>query len=133
MNREEILTKVIDKAIKNGWKVFDFYDYYNEHGEFKFMVDDFYNGEHPMHIRFGGTEGQGSNNYETNTVIFSHDFAKAFWNSISCFHNGKQYRHVARTCPTEEGQEEWQYHLQQMVISGDPIKYLEQFLPDEKQ
>ncbi len=44
--------------------------------------------------------------YNMFSIIFSHDFAKAFWG--------------------EEG--DWKYNLQQMVIRKEPIKYLEKFL-----
>ncbi len=63
-------------------------------------------------------------------IIFSHDFAKAFWNSTSCFHGGEEYRHEYKPynfCKAPDKQAQWQYHLQQMVIV-DPIKYLERFL-----
>ena len=38
-------------------------------------------------------------------IIFSHDFAKALW-----------------------GDNCWEYHLTQMVLEPDPIKYLEKFI-----
>jgi len=44
-------------------------------------------------------------------TIFNHDFAKAFW--------GEHDNQMAMTA-----QPNWQYHLQQMVIADDPIKYL---------
>lgn len=40
-------------------------------------------------------------------IVFSHQFAKAFWG---------------------EKDNEWQHHLQQMVIKAEPIKYLKQFI-----
>lgn len=46
-------------------------------------------------------------------IIFSHDFAKALWGEEpSSNYFGKP------------GIPYWQYHLQQMVIAEDPIKYL---------
>lgn len=54
-------------------------------------------------------------------IIFSHDFAKAFWgcnnDPICSYYDGGGNR-----------LEEWQYHLQQMVVEPQPLKYLEQFL-----
>ena len=62
--------------------------------------------------------------------IFNHDFAKAFWkvdaNKIKwdpgnayADHNGYVYG---------ENIEEWVYHLQQMVLEKEPLKYIEKFL-----
>lgn len=42
-------------------------------------------------------------------LIFQHDFAKALW--------PLEYNKVTDTDP-------WDWHLQQMVIAEDPIKYL---------
>jgi len=46
-------------------------------------------------------------------MIFSHDFAKAFWGV-----------EVTGT----RGWRAWAYHLREMVIEEEPIKYLEKFL-----
>ncbi|HLD98253.1 MAG TPA: hypothetical protein VI815_02925 [Candidatus Nanoarchaeia archaeon] len=55
-------------------------------------------------------------------LIFSHDFAKAFWGTN--LHDTTKYG--------EQGlqftEQEWEYHLKKMVLYKDPIKYLEQFL-----
>ena len=50
-----------------------------------------------------------------NEIIFDHRFAKAFWGDEQ-----------ARGCNMPE----WGVRLQEMVISEDPLKYLEQFLND---
>ena len=49
---------------------------------------------------------------EYRKIIFSHDFAKAFWAK----ERNEQYDHV------------WQHHLQQMVLEADPLSYLAKFL-----
>lgn len=57
-------------------------------------------------------------------TIFSHRFAKAFWGEArdviaqsrlnpEC----KIYKHYG-----------WQYHLQQLVLESEPLKYIEKFL-----
>jgi hypothetical protein len=56
--------------------------------------------------------------------LFDHIFAKAFWGGeIYDYHEGS---------PTGEDfwmyKPSWQYHLQQMVLEENPIRYLEQFL-----
>lgn len=60
-------------------------------------------------------------------IIFSHDFAKAFW--------GEEEIEVEIEVGPEGGMvyefyrlPAWQYHLQQMVLKEEPLKYLEQFL-----
>lgn len=82
-------------------------------------------------------------------LIFSHDFAKAFWGElkIECIHCKKQFNTTddflseshAIECrrkhfygnptynPISLG---WQYHLQQMVLEKEPLKYLSRFLND---
>jgi hypothetical protein len=80
-------------------------------------------------------------------LIFSHEFARAFWN------RGTQMHFVvpARTYSRVNGRGEvvtitrksfsrrtlkpdvWQYHLRQMVVSDDPVAYLERFLSAEMQ
>jgi len=49
------------------------------------------------------------------SIIFSHDFAKAFWGEGKVTNN------------YEDGFT-WQYHLQQMVLEKEPLKYLEKFI-----
>ena len=50
-----------------------------------------------------------------NQLLFNHDFAKAFWA------NEKD----PRTNNVIWG---WQYHLQEMVLEKEPLKYIERFL-----
>jgi len=47
------------------------------------------------------------------SFIFSHSFAKAFW--------GKRYSEETKV-------ERWQYHLQNIVLEKEPLKYIEKFL-----
>jgi len=71
-----------------------------------------------------------SNGWETDIIsrnegfegdfIFSHDFAKAFWINSKCECGGRD------DCFLEP----WQYHLQQMVLEQEPLKYIEKFLDD---
>lgn len=46
-------------------------------------------------------------------ILFNHDFAKALWGEVP----NSGYLKAANKIP-------WKYHLQQMVIADDPIKYL---------
>lgn len=53
-------------------------------------------------------------------IIFSHKFAKVFFGEIPIT--------VKVDKPTIFIFKNWQYHLQQMVLEKDPVKYLEKFL-----
>jgi len=68
-------------------------------------------------------------------VIFNHDFAKAFW--------GEELREIdcydLPNFETEDSQgahsyslPAWQYHLQQLALAEEPLKYLERFLMGEE-
>jgi len=57
-------------------------------------------------------------------LIFSHDFAKAFWKDGT-----QEYLKNPKDGTVFPGRTfTWEYHLQQMVLEEDPIKYLEQWL-----
>ena len=67
------------------------------------------------------------NNGAYYSIIFSHDFAKAFWGEET-----EKQEKIKKMI--EEGQfisydrNDYQYHLQQLVIQEEPLKYLEKFL-----
>lgn len=71
-----------------------------------------------------GDEGYVQPN--TNDIIFSHKFAKAYW--------GEKAGYRYSTWAVKDGgnyignQMAWQYHLQQLVLSEDREKYLRGFL-----
>ena len=99
MKPETILKKAIEKAVKNGWNGKTRYCLYRKMDK---------NWIEPWMV------------YD---MIFSHDFAKAF------FPNGMRYRKVKFPFGFYKGTvHEWQYHLQQMVLEKDPIKYLKKFV-----
>lgn len=116
MKNKDILKKVFEKAIKNGYKPYWLGEYWGKN-EFIFVI---------------GSDDRWFK------VIFSHDFAKALfgeqedWKCDCGF-----YGHWDHSCPTPDGMQvqnrmpAWVYHLQEMVVSEDPIKYLEQFLLKE--
>ena len=54
-------------------------------------------------------------NAEIYRMIFSHDFAKAFWGEETT------------TC-NKYGLADWAFHLQEMVLEEELLKYLEKFL-----
>ena len=110
MTNEEILKKAIEKAVKNGYVGYGSQPMGGE------ILTPQYEYEPWLVV---------SSNAGAKEVIFSHSFAKAFW--------GDRYM-----TPEEEDKEvglnqtvimpRWQYHLQQMVLKEDPIKYLEKYL-----
>jgi len=73
------------------------------------------------------------------SIIFSHPFAKAFWgNKVVDDRNGQAFIRPQYDFVEDSNDKEfpdtlgecyaWQYHLQQMVISDNPIQYLRRFL-----
>ena len=66
-------------------------------------------------------------------IIFSHDFAKAFWeekHSPACQSKNDELKEKFNA---QFGDKciclpSWQYHLQQMVLEKEPLKYIEKFL-----
>lgn len=97
MTNREVLKKAISRAIDGGWK----------YGE-----DTTYNVNFS---RVSRVDGILSVKYEL--YIFTHDFAKALWGEDI-------YNSKVDSGDSYNGTLIWQYHLQQMVISSDPIKYL---------
>ena len=97
MTNKQILKAAIEKTEKNGFNI----------GMFLMMSK--FDGK----IEAQDLIEQGR--FVCYSVIFSHDFARAFWGEGKWIING-----AGLLC--------WQYHLQQMVLEEDPIQYLEQFL-----
>ena len=106
MTNEEILKKAVKKAGRNGFKIK--------------VVD--YNGI----VDFGRKVEELMRIYYQ--IIFNHDFAKAFWGEQingtrkELINPPNNYRTYKVHIPA------WQYHLQQMVLEGEPLKYIEKFL-----
>lgn len=118
MTNEEILKKTIEKAVKNGWKApTDKKEIYLGVKEFPhsglvFVSRPKYN----RHITL--ENAQKGTVVDWKHFIFSHDFAKAFWQQ-------KDYQDRDL-----EGKYEWawQSFLAEMVLEEEPIEYLTKFL-----
>lgn len=96
MNDKTILKKAIERAIKGGYKI-----------AVDFTYEDVF-------IELVISKGL---HYK---IIFSHDFAKAFWGEKKTLKELKKDLigyHLR-----------WQYHLTQMVLELEPLLYLEKFL-----
>ena len=115
MTNEQILKKAIEKAVKNGWE---------EGIKFLSVIE----------------LGQG---FLTKVlpyrVIFLHDFAKAFWGTkdewhtteCTCggvdFHLGGYDMHKMN-CAKIKANRGYKFHLKEMVLKKNPLKYIEKFL-----
>ena len=103
MTDEEILKKAIEKAEKNGYKPDG-------------MLGAVLSGELGI-----GLDPNIYNHLVADRqyliYIFSHDFAKAFWGDAGYSDDMED--------PHDEGLLVWQYHLRQMVLYKNPLRYLE--------
>lgn len=131
MTNEEILEKAIEKALKNGSDFSELITYKRQDirfgkiyvgvgkllGETKIVVkSSFPSGEFEPEVK--------TILFDYEPFIFSHDFAKAFWFGIMT----TGVENLSSTNRTVEFEKAWQFHLQQMVLEEDPIKYLEKFI-----
>ena len=95
MTNEEILKKAIEKAVENGW---------NTHLAISVVLEL-------------AKDDPFINPY---SLIFSHDFAKAFWGE-------DDYEEVMSGGSSTEWKA-WEYHLREMVLEEKPLQYLKKFL-----
>lgn len=119
---QEILTKAIQKAIDGGW-------------DFDGLLAPMDPGRYEVIAPFGGDylivktiNWSGEESFDSiNSVIYSKNFAKALWGEAMTTDKLWQKRDeplgnkpplLLHVMPAYE------YHLQQMVIAEDPIKYL---------
>jgi len=94
MTNEEILKKVIEKAVKNGFDYEDSaFDVLIEKKELKRELSGYMDEKHYY------------------MVIFSHNFAKAFFGSCKGI--------------------SWVFAIQQMVLEEQPLQYLKRFLSND--
>lgn len=115
MNNQEILEKAVTKAIKGGWKVFN-----TDHEPLEFNQD--------THRTWSGEDVDSyitvySNHkaWRQSDIIFNHDFARALWGGGSGYINAAP---VGSPAVKPVWISPYKFHLMQMVISEDPIKYL---------
>ena len=112
MNNETILKKAIEKAQKNGYD-FDKIQPNIDKVDWIFVV----------------------NNEDYRSIIFSHDFAKAFWGEMRRVGSicGKDEPENGKCCDDYDCRGEWvdidwQGALQQMVLEEEPLKYIKRYL-----
>lgn len=144
MTDEEILKLAIEKAIRNGW---------NNAKSILLELNSVWRevccdcGDCAITVE---AEGGLIYYHSDKEIIFDPDFAQAFWGKIHvCGLTGVKIKYdklsigdlsvdypetdcdcvanaEANRC--DKILEIWQYHLQQMVIEKEPLKYLEKFL-----
>jgi len=122
MNNQKILEKAIQKAIDGGWNIVD---YTSSKDKWKIFNRDY-------RIEEDGIYSKGpyacmecfKPDMSIPEIIFNHDFAKALWGDIKTWRSwqGTAFEHMADFVQIELT--DWQFHLQQMVIADEPIKYL---------
>ena len=123
MTNQEILTKAIEKAIAGGWDILA----RSESDGFIVRKDAYYN----LFVSFSSKpENDSAFAQSYMEIIFNHDFAKALWGeghyNLIVGEGRKAFgsKDLLESVTGEKVLEAWQYHLQMMVISEDPIKYL---------
>ena len=101
MTNREILIGIVKKVVKHGWDDSEFRIYRVNNSDY----------ENPTMLPIEESIDVLLINNEYFRLIFDKDFAKAFWGE-----------------DTITGLPEWKYHLQQMILEDNPLKYLEKYL-----
>jgi hypothetical protein len=101
VTKQAVLEKAITKAIAGGWDKFG-------NPKYNYLLNTFTDTQGNADVEFKLVAFNDVSYYTINDIIYNHDFAKALW-------------------PTKEYSKDagWQYHLQMMVVSNDPLAYLE--------
>ncbi len=110
MIRREILKKAVEKAIANGWKP-DNNLQFIAINEFITLDTDYFCLD-KWH------------KFKIEQLLYNHDFAKALWGEEWKSAELKEY--IPETDSYKIGTilPKWKWHLQEMVIAEDPVKYL---------
>ncbi len=109
MTNEETLKKAIEKALHNHWEqMLPFVP--------TWALEQANEDRLTQHII--KTYGK--------SIIFSHDFAKAYWGEEEIEEETNDLVAGKRIKMTHGIA--WKYHLQQLVLEPEPLKYIEKFL-----
>jgi hypothetical protein len=116
MTHQQIITKAIEQAIAGGWKQPANLTFAS-HDEFVVYLDGLSTPSDMKWLKF-----------KVNELLFNHDFAKALWGEIPPIETHQELNRFNDNMDLKfryvQGTTMWEYHLQQMVIAEDPIKYL---------
>lgn len=107
LTNKEILQRAIEKAEENGWKK-----------PAIIMHEDTIDLWNPVDLEDDQVYVYG--------IIFSHEFAKAFWGEGDKSFGRRMLRIGDAYYPFYKNG--WRLHLQQMVLEEEPLKYLAMFL-----
>lgn len=121
MTHQQILEKAIQKAIDGGWNLIG--AEYPIRYELRGITSNMQAFHGFLHV--DGHKTSHSQPLIVSDLIFNHDFAKALWGEkpVTFMQTHMQELWSANEDLTFDGTR-WQYHLQQMVVADDPIKYL---------
>jgi len=126
MNNQKILQKAIEKAENNGFPVGTVLMYRIN----TITVRDWTQGDQTQALALEKL----LKDMAVMGLLTSHDFARAFFGDEDIITQGDALETVDSFFDDDNIEYEeihtpsWKYHLMQMVISDDPIKYLEQYL-----
>lgn len=85
----------------------------------------FYNGYEQSIQWMDSVVNDYKDDYDYSGLIFDHEFAKALWPGDENTYAAECYKSpVEGDAGFDEYYTTWEYHLREMVISPDPIKYL---------
>jgi len=126
MTNEQILKKAIEKAMKGGFEYMgEAFESINEYKGFNLdgrllyrRKDEIIEKMYPDEFNRDATNVDCQSVFD---IIFSHDFAKAFWGDPE---GVKYFENNPKRTPVKI----WQFHLRQMVLEKEPLKYLKKFL-----
>ena len=136
MTNEQILTKAVEKALEGPWDGNEFCGYApNPHKRSASEVIAEIRTYNPQTEEYGGID-----KFKVRNLLFYHDFARALWKDAKIPDPVDDEAGVPVLSLYEGGGyegygdyvnflgEPWQFHLQQMVLDPDPIKYLGEHL-----
>ena len=128
---------MIEKAIENGWRGLPIIQYTAKKEKAKYLHwkqlenRDYSNNRINPYLDF--TTLLKICQQRKNELIFSHDFAKAFWGEKTAWNmdtcSDCNYAKKNISCAVcDRYNPGWQSYLQTMVLQTEPLKYLEKFL-----
>ena len=116
MTNEEILKKAIEKAVRGNFDRKEAHDFLEVFAHFENKLE--------------------TQECFITALIFSHEFAKAFWGESEVYEarllTNKKHNDGDWIVKTSRFVNTWQFHLQQMVLVEDKLKYLEKFINEKR-
>ena len=122
MTDKEVVKQVFIKAYENGYRPPICRIYIKEHNYKGDITDLVYDMEYPYLFEYD-YERTDPEKIHINEIIFSIDFAKAFWGNDFTIDDKEVY---GETCSLYFYR--WQLHLTSLVLEKEPLKYLEKFV-----